>query len=615
MNSIWNNNIKAFSARFPQLAKMYRQIIDKINSTPENELSQLFPFWTVYPAKNGEFTAAQNTQGGKLQLHSAYNPQREAQALAEKISGGNKKSAIFNGFGLGYHVTALASVLLAGNRGSSFKLILIEPDPGYFFAALCYTDWTRVFAIEKLVLAIGCPVEQLMGLIENSSQVNLGGSGAAVAWTVLIPAFTAHNQVYFDNVNTLIERNKTKSEINAATYEKFASLWAKNSIKNLCRINTCRTVEQLKKTAADKITKNGQFILTAAGPSLENAIPVIKQLQKHMVIVCVETALRALQRNGIEPDFIIITDPQYWAWRHIAGLKAPQSILVCPVSVYPAVFRFKCREIILCSDLFPVSAFYESKAGSFGDLGAGGSVASSAWNLCRELGAREIYTAGLDLSYPAKQTHIKGSTAEQSFFTAANRLTSPQKLSLKAMYSAIADYGENYNEEKVLTDSRMKMFAWWFESRIAACPETKTYTLCPQSLKIPGISKADLTALCNNKKNTVLNKSIFFNLQECSSSACTEADYQKITEEFIAQLKELKLLVNSAIEKCIINGPKLEKELDNIEEQIQKNELKQILILARPSQKYLEEHQSQPPQLSLWQKLKAALELYNPIFK
>ena len=39
------------------------------------------------------------------------------------------------------------------------------------------------------------------------------------------------------------------------------------------------------------------------------------------------------------------------------------------------------------------------------------------------------------------------------------------------------------------------MFSWWFEARLASCPETKTYTLCPQGLAVPGIQKAEISQL------------------------------------------------------------------------------------------------------------------------
>ena len=127
-----------------------------------------------------------------------------------------------------------------------------------------------------------------------------------------------------------------------------------------------------------------------------------------------------------------------------------------------------------------------------GDLGTGGSVASAAWNFAYFCGAKKIFTAGLDLSFPAKQTHIKGSSAEQTFHTLARRTRSVENFTANLLFSANASPAENYLGERVTTDSRMKMFAWWFEARLANCPDTKTFTLCPQSMKIPGIEVCKL---------------------------------------------------------------------------------------------------------------------------
>ena len=60
------------------------------------------------------------------------------------------------------------------------------------------------------------------------------------------------------------------------------------------------------------------------------------------------------------------------------------------------------------------------------------------------------------------------------------------------LFGSNASPAENYLGERITTDSRMKMFAWWFEARLAACPEARTFTLCPQSMKIPGIEVCDL---------------------------------------------------------------------------------------------------------------------------
>lgn len=500
---------------------MYAPIIEEISKAKKDtlqDLNELFPFYSLSLAKNGEITAEESFEAKKMRLHSAYNPSKEAQSAFNEQK--QKSQIIFIGFGLGYHVIEAARLIQ--QKKLYKKLILVEENPVFFFASMCILDWTCVFEIEDLVIAVGCPLDAITPLIETTNHVNLGDEGLSDSHIFTLPSFTLHSQSYSQNLIKLIERNKTKNQINAATYKKFGKLWTSNSKANLENIKKCAFVSQI-----DKSSFSSDFLLVGAGPSLQQILPHLKQLQKKMIIVCVETALHSLLKNDVEPDFIIITDPQYWAYRHISGLKSKSSILIAPLSVHPAVFRFECKEILLCSDMFWVSQFFEEKIGSFGDLGAGGSVASSAWNFCHLMGAKNIYLAGLDLSFPSKQTHIKGSSAEQKFYTVNSRLNSTDKLSCTSMYSAKPEYGENYNHQKVLTDSRMKMFAWWFESRIASCPEVKTHSLCPQSLMIPGVDYIDVEQVLkiseNRKYELKINKTSIENFDSLKADFLLEA--------------------------------------------------------------------------------------------
>ena len=524
------------------------------------------------PAKNGSLTA----QIDNMLLHSSYNPEREANTAAQELTAKNKETVIFMGAGLGWQICELAKMMVKSVAPCPVKkLVLIEPDPVHFFGALYYLDWSSVFAVENLVLAVGCPTDSVIPLIEGNS-INTGNAGVSAAYVYAIPSFILHARPYFDSVITLIERNRTKNDINAATYKKFEKLWIRNSLKNIVHLPQCKTVAQVAEKVASGVNVDPgtpapeNFIVVAAGPSLESLLPQMPLLKKNAVIVCVETALHALLRAGVEPDFIVITDPQYYAYKHIAGLASPSSTLVCPLSVYPAVFRFKCRQILLCSEMFPVSGYFETALGNFGDLGAGGSVASSAWNLCRILGAKNIYFAGLDLAYTSKQTHIKGSSAEQSFHTRADRMGTLEKQSVGAMFNANPQYSVSYDGSKVLTDDRMKMFAWWFESTIAANPGVKTWTLCPQSMKIPGVEVAEVAKIT-------------------SFSGLTRESNFKIDRRVKPDDDTMSLFNNtlssfykSIVEKCIISGPNIQSELSIIEQKLAESPLVQIIALARP---------------------------------
>ncbi len=475
MNSIWNKNFTAFKNRFPQLAQM----TGSLPVPPET-------FWKLESAKNGSITASE----GGVRLHSAYNPEREAIGAVGRDEVYQKSSIVFYGFGLGYHVIECAKLLKA-RGGDGPWLVLVEPDIAHFFAAMSVLDWTPVFENEKLIIAVGAPAESVLPLLEDSSRVNIGETGVSDAYFFDIPAFTAHAAPYFDTVRSIVKRNQRKNEINAATLKKFGKLWCRNSLKNLEQYGKCGVIGSLENKAIDDEGNVLPFLIIGAGPSLETILPNIKELQERCITVCVETALRALLRVGVQPDFVILTDPQFWAYRHIAGLSAPQSIFITEISAYPSVFRFKCHNLLLCGSQFPVGEFTQKKLClTPGDLGTGGSVASSAWNFAHLSGAREIYTAGLDFAFPNKQTHIKGSSAEQTYHTLASRLSTPDKFTAGSLYSANAVTGKDYSGSPVLTDSRMKMFAWWFEARLAACPETKTYTLDPRGLNTPGITAA-----------------------------------------------------------------------------------------------------------------------------
>ena len=433
-------------------------------------------FWNLQNARNGELTAIE-THSQKF-LHSSYNPSREASSLIQNKELKEKSTTIFFGIGLGYQIVEWAKAFSSSDK----KLVIIEPDLKHLTAAMCFTDLTEVFKIEKLVIAVCCPEEQIIHLIEDSTKINVGNSGVTDSFIFENQAFVSHAEQYFTNVKSIIQRNKRKNEINAATLKKFGKLWCRNSIKNIHHLCGLDYISSLKKTELP-------FLIIGAGPTLTQTLPYLHELKNKMIIVCVETALHSLLKINLQPDFIILTDPQYWAYRHIAALKAPESYLITEVTAYPSVFRFNCKKILLCASQFPVGQYFEKKLNlNLGDLGTGGSVICSAWNFAYFCGAKKIYTAGMDMGFPENQTHVKGSSSEQTIHTISTKLNSAEQFTSYAICSANAQEAKNYSGKKIITDSRMKMFAWWLESRIAACPDAKTYSLSSDSLFIPGIT-------------------------------------------------------------------------------------------------------------------------------
>ena len=511
---------------------MFESCINEFNKyiqTP-HEQEKLYPFWQVAKTKNDSFTVTQNG----TRLHSAYNPQKEAETIIQNTDFSEAETCVFLGTGLGY------TCIECAKKHPEKTLIIFEPDPYHFFSSLIFTDWTDVFKCKNLILAISCTPEQGITLINQYEILKTN--------FFHVKAQTNHAEKYFEALETLIKRNINKEKINIATLEKFGKLWVKNTCKNLKKSFFSQGITQYKNNA-----KNIPFLILAAGPSLQDILPHLKEIKNKAIIVCVDTALRFCIKYNVEPDFIVLTDPQYWAYKHIDGIKSPSSILITESAVYPSVFRFICKKIICCKSNFPLEHYFDSFRSEKGTLVAGGSVASTAWNFAQYAGASEIYVAGLDLAFVNKQTHIKGSTFEQATHTTSKRIATAETSNMPILFSGNACYEKNYKQENVLTDQRMKMFAWWFESRLEQFPHVKTYTFSQNGLYIPGIEFITIDKLLS-KPEITKEKSTFLSLEQ--NHIPTEQDFEKAINSFEQEFTIIKERIFLAINQLKNNETK-----------------------------------------------------------
>ncbi len=393
-------------------------------------------------------------------------------------------------------------------------------------------------------------------------------------------AIMQHESNYFATIQSLISRNIDKQAINMRTLERFSTLWLSNMCKNLPNLEKLDGIVRYKNKA-----KNIPAFVLAAGPTLDEVLPFLHEVKKRCILICVDTALRACLAAGVEPHFIVLVDPQYWNARHIDGLQTKESILITESAAYPSVFRFKCREIILCSSLFPLGKYVEKFTGIKGELAAGGSVATSAWDFARFIGCEKIYMAGLDLSFPNKKTHAKGSTFEEKAHSDSSKKHTAETALARVLYNPQTEYSKSYNGKQTITDARMKLYAWWFESKCSANPGVQTYTLSPKSLHIPLIKPTEPKSIlqlqeCVDAISTFINQK-----GEKNNTFASSSILQNLYNEFSI----LSKIVDKGISLCKKNY-KTDKEyefalsqLTEIDNEIFLSKAKDIVSLVFPN--------------------------------
>ncbi len=462
-------NAELVSARFPELAALLgiddgKRIGELLKAAPNG--------WSIEPTPSGYPTL----RADGLYVHSRRDPFREGERIAADPSVAGKGGCVFFAPGLAYACEALAA------REPQSRVIIVEPDIFAFMAALSSRPLKALLTNENTVLVIG--------LSPAESRAVLDRLGALELNQYVPQAVLPEERGWLSDYRELSVRSARKDEINRNTLRRFGSLWLKNMCRNLREIRDRDGIGRFSGLFPDV-----PALLLAAGPSLDEILPQLPRLADRCVVIAVDTALRACLSAGVQPDFTILVDPQYWNWRHLDGTRAAGSILITESAAWPAVFRYPARDIFLCSSLFPLGKYLESRIGRKGELGAGGSVATTAWDFARHLGCAEIYAAGLDLGFPNRQTHFKGSIFEERVHTGSLRLTPAETSGFKALYGAGPYPVPDYRGATVLTDKRLSLYAWWFEARLASFPAHKTGILTHGGMKIPGIEKASIGTL------------------------------------------------------------------------------------------------------------------------
>ncbi len=450
--TFWKTNIETLAARHPAAAQAISDAAD------------VAPRVSVVATPSGHPTAILDG----VHLHGLRNPPRDAEQQAAREIDQTCTAIIVLGFGLGYGAEAARKLF------PRIPLLVVEPDPGIFVAALSARDLGALLLDPGVQFHVDPHPEGLPLLLDSLPMARPGFLRLRPARRALPAAYRAAEET--------IQSWILRKDINVNTLSRFGRLWVRNLCRNLDAFLRCPGVTDLA-----GLFTGMPGLVVAGGPTLDALLPHLADLRERMLIVSVNTPVAACRAHGVEPDFTVVVDPQYWASRYLDWTKTERGVLVAEPSTCPRVFHREEAPCFLCSSLFPLGEILETAVGEKGKLGAGGSVATSAWDLARILGTRSIYVAGLDLGFPGMRTHCRGVFAEDMWHSGSGRLAPAEGSS----YRSILDIGlfpaRSTGGGVTFTDRRMLLYKWWFENQMRIHPEVQCATLSPDGIAIEGI--------------------------------------------------------------------------------------------------------------------------------
>ena len=412
-------------------------------------------------------------------IHSSRQPDREALRLIQNTIDDRLELCLLFGFGLGYHVEALM------REFPKLMILVVEPEPGLFLSACKYRNFTPIIESDKVGFLFDTRVEFFNDILGSFNTVNVK--------CVKLKSLYCRSLEYFKGVESAVNNFLTKKETNKNTLKRFGRVWVKNLFGNIEVFNRAMDCGVWYK----KFSRQSALVI-AAGPGLDSLLPMLPELSKRLIVVCVDTALRAVLSTGVVPDFIVVVDPQYLNTRHVDGLLSldrlkDNSILISESSTNSAIFRNCSLPVYFYKSVFPLGQLFDNFAGITTKLPAGGSVSTTAWAFARFLGCRNLYSAGLDLGYPSENMHCKNSLSFLKTELLSERLRPMESINFRGIRGATPFYERNNNDGKTLTDKRLIIYKWWFVSQIQLSKGVGAFNLSKHGIKIDGMEyfKAD----------------------------------------------------------------------------------------------------------------------------
>lgn len=409
------------------------------------------------------------------------------------------------------------------------------------------------------------------------------------------PSIQLHPEFYRE-IEERINKLFSSKMSDLLTKFEFERIWVRNSISNLIQFHSSPIPRYKFKECVGNYN-HIPAILVSAGPSLRSQCEFIKKNRDKVFLLACDTALKVLLKFGIIPDGVMTLDAQTHSFFHFLGEDLSEIPIFADFVTSPTLLRnFNFKSIIhSLTAKFQVDAsgkpyrevtaggdIVTEKLGDIGDVQSGGSVATSAFDILRQMGFSPIYLTGQDLAYTGREIHSTGTHHNEKWLTLINRKKSLEKINEEIVRKRETQYVKACDGGIVLTDYVLGIYKHWFEES-AKTTSLEIYNISDKGSYIENIKNISLTEA--ELKFTAHQKHRYpwRNLPAWSPSQKDLVPKKELKEKFLVEIEKL----NSFLDKEIDQNS--ENILDKIKEQLSQVQYLQQMI--RKTEIYLRRHE------------------------
>lgn len=362
--------------------------------------------YTIEPSKEDNYPTLGIQQSGRITyLHSRISPSKENTLLKSRIEQITQDTVIVFGSGLGYSLEPIQSNIHIR------RVIIIE----------------RLAGIENHINKLfthrdNCEYHYLSGLdcdtLENKLTDIIDLTEVSSIAFIDHPASLRLFPDYYSHARDAVDRVINSKAGNAATLKSFSALYLKNAIKNIACSPSMSPVNSLT-----GLWNGFSCVIVSSAPSIDHYINLIKKYESKVMILAVDSAYPICRAHNIVPDAVITVDPQPWTEEHLIHID-PSIPVISSLTSHSR----RSQKSFISLNSHPLSQIFEHFFSATGSVDSHtGTVAGDAIKAASVLGAKRIYLAGLDFSFPDHLIYSKDSAYNHRYsFLLNNRLNSSE---------------------------------------------------------------------------------------------------------------------------------------------------------------------------------------------
>ena len=369
------------------------------------------------------------------------------------------------GFGDGSHIKHFIE-----NTSGGTNFLVTEKDPSLIRETLSRIDLSDVLSNDRLLLGAGECNDDFFKDLQGAAMLGLSDVNS-----VIFSPLHCVDEAYYDNARNEMVRQylviRPLMEVNLRTGTNLQE----NTFENMKHMANSPDVGELAGMFADT-----PFILIGAGPSLDESIDFLKEVQDRAIIVTSNSPYRKLINSGIRPHLAVTADPLSPTLAGFNNVSLDGVPLACPFSAYPEIVKRFSGRILSWVTFSPIVDVLKAAMGQKPGTAImeQGTVSGCVLDLSRLFGCRKVLFIGQDMCVRSDGKYY---TDDSAYSDSGSHYTSKME----------GHRLPGNCEDEVIVEGRLYVYLKTFEKFIGENPSVEYRNLAKTGVRVKGAPYLD----------------------------------------------------------------------------------------------------------------------------